>query len=73
VDAVISHPALCLPHPRPCLGDGGQGTSPPRTGPDLPPFDVAHQATDLAAGVLVNRSNALGSRPEGPRRRFFEV
>ena len=25
LDAAIPHPALCLSHARPCLGDGGQG------------------------------------------------
>src|ERR687887_230627 len=25
VEATIPHPALCLPHARPCVGDGGQG------------------------------------------------
>lgn len=35
--------------------------------------DAEHQAMELAVGVLINRSNALGSRPEDPRRRFFEV
>jgi len=34
---------------------------------------IEHQPTDLAVGLLINRSNEPGSRPEGPRRRFFEV
>jgi hypothetical protein len=38
LDATIPRPTLCPPHTRPCVGDGGQGTSPPRTGPDPPLF-----------------------------------
>jgi hypothetical protein len=35
-------------------------------------IDAEHQATELAVGVLINRLSEPGSRPEGPRRRFFE-
>ena len=32
VDAAIPHPTLCLPHARPCVGDGGQGPLRPGRG-----------------------------------------
>ena len=53
VDAAVPHPALRLPHARPCVGDGGQG--PLRRGPGLTHRSVIALLTEGGLDPLARR------------------
>ena len=57
VDAAVPHPTLCLPHARPCVGDGGQG--PLRRGRGLTNHRLV-AALVLAARQATTRTSIAG-------------
>ena len=65
IQTILLHPSRAI-----WTDEASNVSRPDPSGADQ--IDAEHQTTDLAVGVLINRLSEPGSRPEGPRRRFFE-